>query len=140
MIRCYYDARGVDSYVMSCPSETKNEIIFVWSIKVQLGLTAAVHKWPCSAFAVGQIPACLIYIYIFMRKFSNFDNMLLHLKLQTCFVLPGLIYIYHYYEWVEQSSAFWMYRVIIKSYKLIKCNWYKLQKKIGKYWWNCNGG
>ena len=28
---------------------------------------------------------------IFMRDFSSFDIMLLHLKFQTCFVLPGLI-------------------------------------------------
>ena len=26
-----------------------------------------------------------------LRDFSNFDKMLLHLKLQTCFVLPGPI-------------------------------------------------
>ena len=29
--------------------------------------------------------------YMFTRDFSSFDIMLLHLKLQTCFVLPGLI-------------------------------------------------
>ena len=28
-------------------------------------------------------------MHIFMRDFSNSDIMLLHLKLQTCFVLPG---------------------------------------------------
>ena len=31
-----------------------------------------------------------IYLYIFMRDLSSFDIMLLHLKLQTCFVFPGL--------------------------------------------------
>ena len=36
----------------------------------------------------------IVYIYtqyIYLRDFSIFDTMLLHLKLQTCFVLPGLI-------------------------------------------------
>ena len=28
---------------------------------------------------------------VYLRDFSSFDKMLLHLKLQTCFVLPGLI-------------------------------------------------
>ena len=32
-----------------------------------------------------------IIINMFKRDFSSFDTMLLYLKLQTCFVLPGLI-------------------------------------------------
>ena len=35
--------------------------------------------------------ALCIYMYIFMIDFSSFDIMLLHLKLQTCFVLLGLL-------------------------------------------------
>ena len=30
-----------------------------------------------------------MYPYVYERDFSSFDKMLLHLKLQTCFVLPG---------------------------------------------------
>ena len=32
-----------------------------------------------------------IYVYIFIRDSSSFDIMLLHFKLQICFVLPGFI-------------------------------------------------
>ena len=31
------------------------------------------------------------HICLFMRDFSSFDIKLLHLELQTCFVLPGLV-------------------------------------------------
>ena len=38
---------------------------------------------------------CIHYIYIYwnilLRNFSSFDIILLHLQLQTCFVLPGLL-------------------------------------------------
>ena len=33
----------------------------------------------------------MIYLVIFMRDFSSFDIMLVHLKFQTYFVLPGLL-------------------------------------------------
>ena len=32
-----------------------------------------------------------VYMCMFLRDFCSFDIMLLHLKLQTCFVLPGVI-------------------------------------------------
>ena len=36
-------------------------------------------------------PIQAFQIMMFMIDFSSFDIMLLHLKLQTCFFLPGLI-------------------------------------------------
>ena len=38
----------------------------------------------CPLLCVG-----IIYVHIYMRVFSSFDIMLLHLKLQTCFALLG---------------------------------------------------
>jgi len=45
-----------------------------------------------------------LIIICYLRYFSSFDIMLLHLKLQTCFVFPGLI------------SAIWIFIYLKKHY------------------------
>ena len=48
-----------------------------------------------------------IYVYIYihiLRDFSSFDNTLVHLKLQTCFVLPGKLYIKVLFTYVNSEG------------------------------------
>ena len=45
-----------------------------------------------SASHIWQTYLYHLYIYFnFLKDFSSFDKMLVHLEFQTCFVLPGLI-------------------------------------------------